>query len=172
MITPESSNEFPWLSIWRLVKPHANDCVDILKARWLRPAFAELHRLLRVALSKEVSAVHVWNAPDQWHNWRMAGVRTAFPCKLSLKTGPLLCLYIGIYYSFGSGLLFFLRFSVFSGDFGFLYSRSIPDLLLFLIYFLSVSRWAPFSWVSRWLKPLVTSLHLLKAGCTADKSYV
>ena len=111
MITPESSNEFPWLSIWRLVKPHANDCVDILKARWLRPAFAELHRLLRVALSKEVSAVHVWNAPDQWHNWRMAGVRTAFPCKLSLKTGPLLCLYIGIYYSFGSGLLSFLRFS-------------------------------------------------------------
>jgi len=41
VITPESSNEFPWISIWRFVKPHANDCVEILKARWLRPAFAE-----------------------------------------------------------------------------------------------------------------------------------
>ena len=36
MITPESSNELPWMSIWRLVKPHANYCVHILKARWLR----------------------------------------------------------------------------------------------------------------------------------------
>ena len=31
MVTPESSNEFPWISIWQLVKPHANYCVDILK---------------------------------------------------------------------------------------------------------------------------------------------
>jgi len=39
----------------------------------------------------------------------------------------------------------FAFFGVFSGDFGFLYSRSIPDFLLFINYFLSVSRWAPFS---------------------------
>jgi len=38
---------------------HANYCVDILKARWLRPAFGEQHRLLGVALSKELVAVHV-----------------------------------------------------------------------------------------------------------------
>jgi len=45
---PESSNEFPGISIWRLVKPHANYCVDILKARWLRPALNESYQLLRV----------------------------------------------------------------------------------------------------------------------------
>ena len=33
--------------------------VDILKARWLRFVFAESYRLLRVALSKELVAVHV-----------------------------------------------------------------------------------------------------------------
>jgi len=36
-------------------------------------------------------------------------------------------------------------FGVFSGDFGFLYSRSTPDLLLLLNYFLSVSQWVFFS---------------------------
>jgi len=51
-----------------VVKPHANYCVDILKARWLRPAFAESYRLRRVTLSKELVAVNVCNAPDQWHN--------------------------------------------------------------------------------------------------------
>jgi len=40
---------------------------------------------------------------------------------------------------------FFAFFGVFSGDFGFLYSCSIPGLLLFFNYFLSVSQWAPFS---------------------------
>ena len=58
---------------------------------------------------------------------------------------------------------FFAFFGVFSGDFGFLYCRSMPDLLLLLNYFLSVGQWAPFSSVSPWLKPLVTSLHLIKA---------
>jgi len=58
VITPESPNEFPWISIWRLVKPHANYCVDILKARWLRPAFTESYRLLRVTLPKEPVARH------------------------------------------------------------------------------------------------------------------
>jgi len=68
------------------------------------------------------------------------------PAKLNKKTGPLPSLYIGIYYSFGfSSLLLFCLFGMFSGDFGFLYSRSILDFLLFLNYFLSVSRWAPFS---------------------------
>ena len=66
--------------------------------------------------------------------------------KLNVKTGPLRSLYFGIYYSFGfSRLLFFAFLGVFSGDFGFLYSRSIPGLLLFLNYFLSVSQWATFS---------------------------
>ena len=85
VIMPESSNELPWISMWRLVKPHANYCVDILKARWLRPAFAELYRLLRVTLSKEALAVHVWNAPDQWHNWQVERVRTASPCQAKCK---------------------------------------------------------------------------------------
>ena len=141
-ITPESSNEFPyeWISIWRLVKPHANYCVDILTARWLHPAFAESYRMRRVTLSKKLVAVHVWNAPDQWHNWRTAPL-----AKLNVKTGPLRSLYFGIYYPFGfSRLLFFAFFGVFSGDFGFLYSCSIPGLLLFLNFFLSVSQWAPF----------------------------
>jgi len=139
VITLESSSEFPWISTWRLVKPH----VDILKARWLRPAFAESYRLRRVTLSKELVAVHVWNAPDQWHNWRTAPPP---PAKLNVKTGPLRSLYFGIHYCFGfSRLLFFAFFWVFSGDFEFLYSRSIPGLLLFLNYFLSVSQWAPFS---------------------------
>jgi len=33
---------------------------------------------------------------------------------------------------------------VFSGDFGFLHSCSIPGLLFLLNYFLSVSQWTPF----------------------------
>ena len=146
MITPESFKEFPWISIWRLVKPHANYWVDILKARWLRPAFARTD-CYAVTISHELVAVHVWNAPDQWYNWRVAGMRTAPPpAMLNVKTGPLPSLYFGIYYSFGfSRLLFFVFFGVFSGDFGFLHSHSIPDLLLFLNSFLSVCQWAPFS---------------------------
>jgi len=73
-------------------------------------------------------------------------VRISPTVELNVKTGPLASLYFGIYHSFGfSRLLFFAFFGVFSGDFGFLYSRSIPDFLLFLNYFLSVSRWATFS---------------------------
>jgi len=117
VITPGSSNEFPyeWITIWRLVKLHANYCVDILTARWLRPAFAELYRLRRVILSKELVAVHVWNAPDQWHNWR-----TSPPCQAKCTNRDPSSLYFGIYYSFGfSRLLFFAFLGVFSGDFGF-----------------------------------------------------
>jgi len=66
--------------------------------------------------------------------------------KLNVKTGPLHSLYFDIYYFFGfSRLLFFAFLGVFSGDFGFLYSRLIPGLLLFLNYFLSVIHWATFS---------------------------
>jgi len=66
--------------------------------------------------------------------------------KLNVKTGPLRSLYFRIYCSFGfSRLLFFAFFGVFSGDFAFLYNCSIPGLLLFFNYFLSVSQWAPFS---------------------------
>ena len=65
LITPGSSNEFPWISVWSLVKPHADYCVNMLDARWLRPAFAESCRLLRVNQAKELVTVRVWNAPDQ-----------------------------------------------------------------------------------------------------------
>ena len=106
----KSSNEFPWISISLLVKLHANYCVDILKARWLRPAFAESYWLLRVTLSKEVVTVHVRNTPDQWHNWRVPGVRPPSPVRLNVETRPLPSLYIGIYYSFGFSRLFSLRF--------------------------------------------------------------
>jgi len=71
----KSSNIFPWISIWRLVQPHADYSVAIRKARWLRPAFAELYGLLRVNQAKELVAVRVWNAPDKWRNWQGAGVR-------------------------------------------------------------------------------------------------
>jgi len=145
VITPEFSDEFQneRISTWRLVKPHANYCVDILTARWLLPAFAESYRLRRVTLWKELVAVHVWNAPHQWHNWWTAPPPLA---KLNVKTGPLRSLHFGIYYSFGfSRLLFFAFLGVFSGDFGLMHSCSIPGLLLFFNYFLSVSQWAPFT---------------------------
>jgi len=38
---------------------HADYCVDILKACWLHPAFAESHRLLRVDQAKELVIVLV-----------------------------------------------------------------------------------------------------------------
>ena len=89
-------NEFSWISIWRLVMPHANYCVDILKARWLRPAFVEPYWLLRVTLSEELVAVHVWNAPDHWHNWRWQGCEL-LPCQANVKTGPLPSLYFLVF---------------------------------------------------------------------------
>jgi len=49
--------------------------------------------------------------------------------KLNVKTRALRSLYFGIYYSFGFSRLFFAFLGVFSGDFGFLYSRSIPGFL-------------------------------------------
>ena len=86
------------------------------------------------------------------------------PAKLNVNTGPLPSLYFVFTILLVSvDCCFFAFFGVFSGDFGFLYSRSIPSLLLFLNYYLSVSQWVPFSKVSPWLKPLVTSLHLIKA---------
>jgi len=42
-----------------LVKPYANYYVDILKARWLLPVFAESYRLLRVHQAKEIVVVRV-----------------------------------------------------------------------------------------------------------------
>jgi len=71
------------------------------------------------------------------------------PAKLNVKTGPLFSLCFGIiYYSVGFSTVdccFFACFGVFSGDFVFFNSRSIPDLLLFLNYFLSVSQRVSFS---------------------------
>jgi len=42
-----------------VVKPHADYCVDILNALWLRPVFAESYRLLRVHQAKELVTVRV-----------------------------------------------------------------------------------------------------------------
>jgi len=67
------------------------------------------------------------------------------PANPNVKTGPLPSLYFGIYYSFGFSRLLFFRFSGDFWSFRVLYSRSIPDLLLFLNSFLSISQWAPFS---------------------------
>ena len=68
-------------------------------------------------------------------------MRTAPPYQAKCKNQTPTSLYFGIYYSFGfSSLLFSYFFGVFSGDSGFLFSRSLPDLLLFLNYFLSVSQ--------------------------------
>jgi len=81
VITPEPSNEFLWISMSRFVKPHANYCVDILKAFWRRPAFVISNRLLREILPKKIVAVHFWNAYDQWPNWRVEVVRTGPLCQ-------------------------------------------------------------------------------------------
>jgi len=90
------------------------------------------------------------------------------PAKRNVKTRPLPSLYFGICYSFDfSRLLFFAFFGVFSSDFGFLYSRSIPNLLLFLHCFLSVGQWAPFSLLSRWLKPYSFALMFANGWFTA-----
>ena len=88
----------------------------------------------------------------------------SFRCQAKCKIPALPRLYFGIYILLVSvDCCFFAFFGVFSGDFGFLHRHSIRDLLLFLSYFLSVSQWAPYSLVSPWLKPLVTSLYLIKA---------
>ena len=143
MITPESSNECPWISIWRLAKPQANHCVVILKARWLRPTFAESYRFYVWVYQK-----NLWLFMFEMHlisgitdGWQGCEPPRPAKCKNRAPT-------LDVFWS---------------GDVGFLYSHSMPDLLLFLNYFLSVSQWAPFSKVSPWLKPLVTSLHLIKA---------
>jgi len=113
VITPESSNEFPWISVWPLVKPHAIYCIDILKAHWLRPAFAESYRLLRLTLSKEIVDVYVWNAPDQWHNWRVARVRTAQPpCQTKCKNwAPTQLVFWYLLFIWFQQVVVFLRFS-------------------------------------------------------------
>jgi len=49
LITPGSAKELSWISIWPLVKSHADYSADIFKALWLRPAFGESCRLLRVS---------------------------------------------------------------------------------------------------------------------------
>jgi len=60
------------------------------------------------------------------------------------KPGPYLACILVLTILLASVDCFFAFLGVFFGDFGFLYSRSIPDLLLFLNYFLSVSQWALF----------------------------
>jgi len=85
------------LLCWYTQSPLAASCVY-----WIVP-------IVTCDSIKRLVVVHVWNAPDQWHNWR---TDPPPPAKLNVKTGPLGSLYFGIYYSFGfSRLLFFLRFS-------------------------------------------------------------
>jgi len=64
-------------------------------------------------------------------------VRTAPLANLNVKTGPLPGLSFGTILLVSVDCCFSAFFGVLSGDFGFLYCRSIPDLLLFLNYFLS-----------------------------------
>jgi len=79
------------------------------------------------------------------YGWQ--GCEPPHPAKLNVKPDPYLaCMSVFTILLVSVDCCFFFAFfGVFSGDFGFLYSRSIPDLLLFLNYLLSVSRWAPFS---------------------------
>jgi len=99
---------------------------------------------------------------DLWHNWWVAGVLTALPPKLNVKTGLLPSLYFGIYYSFRFSTCCLLRFSecflVISG-----FWIAVKNRICYS-FSIVVSQWAPFSWVSPWLKPLVTSLYLIKVG--------
>ena len=110
MITPEFSNEFPWISIWRLVKPHGIYCVDILKHTgcvcWIVPTvtFDSIKRTCVCSCLK-----------CTWSVASLTGGRGAnrhHPhAKRNVKTGPLPSLYFGICYSFDFSRLFFLRFS-------------------------------------------------------------
>jgi len=55
------------------------------------------------------------------------------PAKRNVKTGPYLaCILVFAILLISADCCFFAFFGLFSSDFGFLYSRSIPDLLLFL----------------------------------------
>ena len=85
-------------------------------------------------------------------------------CK-NVKTGPnVACILVFTIRLISVDCCFFAFFVVCSGDFGFLYSGSIPDLLLCIKYFLSVSQSGlPSAKFPPWLKPLVASLHLVKA---------
>jgi len=71
--TAQSSNEFPWISLWTLVKPHACYCVDVVKAHWLRPVFTESYRWYawirrkNVWLFSGVSRKFSWGGFIQWH---------------------------------------------------------------------------------------------------------
>ena len=106
LITPESSDELPWMSIWWLVKPHASYCVDILQARWLRllnhtDCYVWLHQKnLWLFFMFEMHLVS--GITDGWQ-----GCEPHPPTKLNVKTRPLPSLYFGIYYSFGFSRLLF-----------------------------------------------------------------
>jgi len=62
------------------------------------------------------------------------------PCQVkNVKTGPLpICIALFTIRLVSVDCCFFVFFGAFSGDFGFLYSLSMQDLLFFLNYFLSV----------------------------------
>jgi len=169
VITSESSNQFPWISIWRLAKPHANYCVDILKACWLRPAFAESYQLLRVNQAKKLVAVHVWNAPDKWHNWPGSGCKPP-PGELNVKIGSphLACILVFT-------ILFILVGCCFTECFPLIAGFSIVVHIRIHCYYFSrvlasglpSAKFPPLAQTSSYATALDQSL-----GCTADKSYV
>ena len=112
LITPESSNQFPWISIWRLVKPHAS-----YLSIYSQHAGCVLRLLNRTDCDVWLYQKNLWLFMFEMHlisgitdGWQ--GCEPSHPAKLNVKTGPLSSLYFGIYYSFYfSRLLFFLRFS-------------------------------------------------------------
>jgi len=85
------------------------------------------------------------------------------PCQAEYKNRDPLSLYFGIQYCFGSQevvvfCVFRKFFGLLSGDFGFYYRNPHPDTFSFLNFFLSIGNWAPFCYVSSWLKPLVSPM--------------
>ena len=156
LITPEYSNDLSWISIRRLVKLHANDCVDILKARWLRPAFAQSYQLLRVTLSKELVAIHVWSAPSHWNNWRWQAWKPLPPVNLNAKTGSSYLLFW--HYCFGFSRLLF--FCVFRSVFRWFRVFALPFNTGFAIFFQLFSECCPVGFLELSFRLVQTSSYV------------
>jgi len=85
--------------------------------------------------------------------WQGCGTNRP-PAKRNEKQGPYpACILVFAILLISINCCFFAFFGLFSSDFGILYSRSIPNLLLFLHYFLGVGQWALFSQLSPCHKP-------------------
>ena len=168
VITPESSNEFPWIPVWRfssrmpaIVSIHSKHAGCVC---WIVPivTFDSIKRTCGCLFEMHL----ISGITDGCEPHRP-------PAKRNVKTRPLpSCILVFAILLISVDCCFFAFFGVFSSDFGFLYSRSIPNLLFFLHYFLSVGQWVPFSQVSPWLKPYCVWSKLkvvlqMKAMCRA-----